>query len=252
MDEKQFIDAYLACMQACGLTDYATPALASRFWELTERLLAFDAHTNLTAVREPHEILYKHYADSLRVAAFLPQGAKVLDVGCGGGFPCLPLAIARPDLTVTALDSTAKKLVFVAETATAMGLSVTTCPGRAEELSAEGQPMRDHYDCVVARAVAALPVLTELCLPFVRVGGMFFAMKGAKAEEELAAAKGGIGKLGARIVARHAVDLPPAASWWAEGDALPQERTILAIKKVDPTPKGLPRNYGRIKKHPLA
>lgn len=252
MEKKEFIESYLACMQACDLTAYATSALGERFWELTERLLAFDAHTNLTAVTEPHEILYKHYADSLRVAAFLPQGACVLDVGCGGGFPCLPLAIVRPDLTITALDSTAKKLVFVAETAAAMGLSITTVAGRAEELSADGAPMRDHFDCVVARAVAALPVLVELCLPFARVGGSFFAMKGAKAEEELAAAKGGILKLGARIAARHTVDLPPSASWWCGGDLQPQERMIFAIEKVAPTPKGLPRNYGRMKKHPLA
>lgn len=238
-------------MRACDLAAFATETLAARFFVLTERLLAFDAHTNLTAVTEPHAVLYKHYADSLLAAQFLPEGARVLDVGCGGGFPCLPLAIARPDLSIVALDSTAKKLVFVGETAAAMGLGVSTVCGRAEELAAAGAPMRESFDYVVARAVAALPVLSELCLPFVRVGGTFLAMKGARGEEELAAAKTAIPALGGALAAAHNACLAPSADWWAEGETTPQVRWLYEIRKQKPTPQALPRSFGKIKKKPL-
>ncbi len=251
MNVHAFETAYNACMCAAEMPQFAGGDFAARFAELTRRLLAFDAHTNLTAVREMSDILSKHYADSLRVAAFVPHGARVLDVGCGGGFPCLPLAVVRPDLTITALDSTAKKLVFVEETAREMGLAVKTIVGRAEELAAAEMPMRESFDVVTARAVAALPVLAELCLPFVRVGGTFLAMKGARGEEELAAAASSIAKLGGVLTAKHRVDLPPVSAWYAGGDATAAERWVFAIGKKNSTPRSLPRAFGRIKKKPL-
>ena len=121
-------------------------------------------------------------------------------MGCGGGFPTLPLALARKDLAITSLDSTAKKLTFVKETATALGLRVTTLAGRAEELS-KGAPLRESFDAVSARAVAALPVLCEWCLPFLKVGGVFLAMKGSAGLEELKSAENAIRLLGGKVEA---------------------------------------------------
>ena len=143
---------------------------------------------NLTAVTDTRGIILKHLADSLLISKYIPNGASVIDVGCGGGFPTFPLAIARPDLRITALDSTEKKINFVRDTASKLGLTnITPVCARAEEL-AKGD-MRESFDCATARAVASLPILCELCLPFVKVGGRFVAMKSLKIDDELAAAK---------------------------------------------------------------
>ena len=202
-----FKESYFRILQENNLEKYATDALAARFEELTERLLAFNKCVNLTAITDPEEIILRHYADCLLAADAFPQGATVLDVGCGGGFPCLPLAIARPDLTITGLDSTAKKLVFVENTAKEMGLALSTVAGRAEEL-AHGQ-MRQHFDVVTARAVAALNVLVEWSLPFLKVGGKMIALKGSGGKDELQAARNAIKTLGGSKVSLKEYELSP-------------------------------------------
>lgn len=223
------------------------PALASRLAVIAECLIAGNARFNLTAITEPDAIVEKHIMDSLIAAdaiAAITDGAPVrlLDVGSGAGFPALPIAAALPHVSVTALDSTAKKCTYMNETAAAAGIAnFTAVSGRAEELSAVGAPMRALFDFVSARAVANLPVLCELCLPFLKTGGTFIALKGANAPAEITAAKGAIAKLGAALVG--------AQEYHIFSDDTP--RYLVTIAKTAPTPAAYPRQYSRIAKKPL-
>jgi 16S rRNA (guanine527-N7)-methyltransferase len=187
-------------------------------------------------------VILKHFADSLIAVEDFPEGARIIDVGCGGGFPTFPLAIARPDLNITALDSTEKKINFVKATARELGLSnITAISDRAEALG-RGE-MRESFDHATARAVAALPVLSELCLPFVKVGGSFVAMKSVRIDEELAAAKKKniFSLLGGEKEPR--VDVLKLTDG---GEEL--FRSIAVTKKLTPTPAKYPRPYAQIVK----
>ena len=152
----------------------------SRFDLLSELLVEQNKTMNLTAITDPDGIAVKHFADSISVlsAADIPQGARILDVGTGAGFPGIPLLIMRPDIDLTMIDSTAKKLKYVENTVNELGLIATTLHTRAEEAS-QSKEYREKFDFVCSRAVAALNVLCEYCLPFVKVGGVFLAMKAA-------------------------------------------------------------------------
>ena len=220
----------------CGMPQYAEGEKGEKFAVLFDELIAFNNVTNLTAITECEEVALRHFADSLTAADKIPVGATVIDVGCGGGFPTLPLAIARPDLAITALDSTAKKLVFVENMARKLSLNVKTLAARAEEIP----ECRESFDIATSRAVARMNLLTELCLPLVKVGGKFVAMKGASGKEELAEAEGGITKLGGTVTGVDAFTLLSAG-----------ERVIITVDKVAPTPSAYPRPWGRIKKKPL-
>lgn len=231
-----FIKLYEEVLKEEGLDAYLHHGPA--FEELTGRLLAFNAKTNITAITEEKEIIRRHYADCLHIAALFPQNAKILDVGCGGGFPTLPLAIARNDLKITSLDSTAKKLVFIDSTAKEMGLPVSVLAGRAEELGKD-PAFREQFDAVTARAVAALPILSEWCLPFVKKDGLFIAMKGSAGLEELREAENAIKTLGGVLLE-------------AKKETIDQVlRYNLVIKKQFLTPPRYPRAGGAIKKKPL-
>ena len=182
---------------------------------------------NLTALTEPDAFTEKHIVDSLAALPFIPHGSSVCDVGAGAGFPSVPIAIARPDTTVTALDSTAK-------TAKRLGVSnLRTLSGRAEECTHE----REIFDVVTARAVAPLAILSELALPLVKKGGVFIAYK-TNSEEMLS--ERSLSLLGARLKERRVYSLP-------SGD----RRVLLVFEKVSQTDADLPRKYGLIKKHPL-
>lgn len=220
----------------CGMPQYAEGEKGEKFAVLFDELIAFNNVTNLTAITECEEVALRHFADSLTAAGKIPTGATVIDVGCGGGFPTLPLAIARPDLAITALDSTAKKLVFVENMARKLSLNVKTLAARAEEIP----ECREIFDIATSRAVARMNLLTELCLPLVKVGGKFVAMKGASGKEELAEAEGGITKLGGAVTGVDAFTLLSAG-----------ERVIITVDKVAPTPPAYPRPWGKIKKKPL-
>ena len=236
MNDLTFSSLYEEILKKEGLEEYL--CLSGEFLELTKGLLAFNAHTNITALTDLTAIIERHYADCLKVAHLLPKDASLLDVGCGGGFPTLPLALARRDLRITSLDSTAKKLTFVKESAERMGLQVKTLSGRAEELS-KGTPLRESFDAVSARAVAALPVLCEWCLPFLKVDGVFLAMKGSAGLEELKSAENAIRVLGGEVESVKEDTI--------EGVV----RYNILIKKVKSTPAIYPRNGGAIKKKPL-
>ncbi len=237
-----FFALYQEVLTQNDLTEYATEKSAQLFSALMDEMLRVNAFMNLTAVTDPRQIIARHFADSMKCVKYIPEGATVLDVGTGGGFPSLPIAILRPDVFVTALDSTEKKLRYVQSTAELLGLSnLTTVCGRAEELGAA--ELREKFDFVCARAVARLNVLSELCLPMVKVGGTFAAMKAAAAEEELSEARHGIALLGGKVT--------EVESFLLQTGEEPQHRSIITVEKTAKTPPAYPRNYGRIQKKPL-
>ncbi len=214
------------------------------FFLLTERMLEINQHMNLTAITDEKTVILKHYVDSLTVSSWIPTGSTVIDVGCGAGFPSLPLAIVRPDLQITSLDSTAKRIAYVNETARLLGLSsIHAVAGRAEEY-AQQSDFRERFDVVTARAVAALPVLCELCLPFVKIGGKMIAMKAQQADEEVALSRRCVelcGGANVEIVARNLT---------ANGLDC-EHRNLVVIPKIAKTPKIYPRHFSKISKKPL-
>ena len=226
-----------------GLSEHATEANAEKFCRLTERMLAVNEQMNLTAIKDENAVILLHYADSLTAAALLPQNARVADIGCGAGFPCLPLAICRPDLSILALDSTEKRIRYVAETAELLGCDNLEAVSMRAEEGGKGC-YREQFDVCTARAVAALPLLAELCLPYVKVGGSFLAMKGRKGEEELADAANAIKKLGGELAKLHTVPL-------LHKDGTEETRYLIEIRKVKSTPAEFPRAWGKILKKPL-
>ncbi|MDQ3549622.1 MAG: 16S rRNA (guanine(527)-N(7))-methyltransferase RsmG [Chloroflexota bacterium] len=209
-----------------------------RFGHYRDLLLAANERFNLTRVTDPAEVEVKLFADSLSLIPYVLDNAhSLLDIGSGGGVPGLALAIARPDLSVTLLDATAKKVRFLEETADALGLeNVFAIQGRAEEL-ARDRRHRERYGVVTARAVARLVTLAELALPFLAIGGRAILPKGLAAAEELDEARYAIGLLGGR--AQPLVETP------IEGT------TLIVIDKRKPTPPAYPRTTGVPNKSPL-
>ena len=232
-----------ATFRSLGLDSLLTEERTEAFYHLYLYLIEENEKYNLTALTEEDDVILLHFADSLMGVSLLPKGASVIDIGCGAGFPALPLAIVRPDITVTATDATAKKTSFVAAAAERLSLgNVKTLTGRAE-LLARDEAYRDAFDVATARAVAALPVLLELSTPFVRKGGLFLALKGRSAMEELEASRHAMGGLKCKVRFTKEYEI-------GEGDAA-QGRGILLLEKAAPTPDTYPRAYARIKSRPL-
>lgn len=206
-----------------------------------ERLIETNRRFNLTAVTDPDEVTVKHFADSLVLLGKteFPAGASLLDVGTGAGFPGLALKLARPDLQVAFLDGTRKKLGFISSVLEETGLAGETLHLRAEE--AGKQPKyREKFDFVTARAVADMAVLVEYCLPFVRAGGLFLAMKSAAAEEEVQSAAGAVRLLGGKTEQNLLFDLVENTP-----------RRIVFVRKISQTPPKYPRASAKIAKSPL-
>ena len=195
---------------------------------------------NLTAITEPRDVAALHLLDSL---ALLPMAGlgneRLVDVGCGAGFPGVPLAIAAPGLEVTLLDSQRKRIDFLEEVREGLGLKNAACVhGRAEEFAGEH---REQFDAAVSRAVAALPVLCELCLPLVKVGGRMLAMKSANSEEEINGAKRAVKLLGGQVE-------------WVKDYRIPSTEIthrVVCVRKVSAAPEKYPRRFALIKKQPL-
>ena len=202
-----------------------------------EALIEKNAVMNLTAITEPSAVAQLHFLDCialLNAADF--HGKRVIDVGCGAGFPGVPLKIAEPSIRLTLLDSLAKRMNWLSETLPALGVDAEIITARAEEYV---QTCREQYDLAVSRAVARLPVLAELCLPYVKVGGAFLAMKGALADEEMAEAARGIALLGGTIERVYEYPIQDAI------------HKVVVIRKQKPTPPKYPRAFAKIKKNPL-
>ena len=227
--------------QAKELGMKVTPEQAQQFQTYMELLLEWNEKINLTSITEPDQVVEKHFLDSMTLLLWkkLKQGAKVIDVGTGAGFPGIPLKILRPDIDLTLLDGTMKRLNFLGEVCTALKLSARRVHKRAEEAGLD-KTMRERYDLATARAVAPLNVLAEYCLPLVKMKGYFIAMKGPGAAQELEEAENALDILGAGEPEVMALTLPGG-----------EERNLVIAQKLRFTPKGYPRHGGTILKHPL-
>ncbi len=200
-------------------------------------LLEYNEKVNLTAITDPQEVVRKHFLDSVLGEKFIPQGARVLDVGTGAGFPSVPLKILRPDLSFILLDSLQKRIVFLEELMKRLQLTDMTCiHARAEE---GVKTYREQVDVAVARAVAPLPTLLEYVLPYVKVGGRFVAYK-ADVAEEILAAKRALSVLGGKIGTQEEFLLPNG-----------EKRTVVVVEKISPTPVRYPRQQNKPRISPL-
>lgn len=202
-----------------------------------EALIEKNKVMNLTAITEKEAVADLHFVDCISLLqAEQFAGKRVIDVGCGAGFPGVPLKIAEPDMELTLLDSLGKRMTWLAEVLPELGVQAQVVTGRAEEYV---QSCREQFDIATSRAVARLNILAELCLPYVKVGGAFLAMKGALTEEEVSEAKHGIAVLGGKV--ERIFEYPVA-------DAV---HKAVVIRKERPTPKQYPRAFAKMKKQPL-
>lgn len=192
---------------------------------------------NLTAITEPSQVAKLHLLDSVTLLTLMDlTGKKVIDVGCGAGFPGVPLKIACPGMDLTLLDSLGKRMHWLETVLPTLGVDATCVTARAEEAVTT---RREQYDIATSRAVARLNILLELTAPYVKVGGYVLAMKGTAAEEELEEAKKAIRVLGLKTEGIHQFPVDGTA------------HTVIVLKKVAPTPPQYPRRYAKIKASPL-
>jgi 16S rRNA (guanine527-N7)-methyltransferase len=212
----------------------------SLFQQLYHQLTEANRSVNLTRITALEDFLYRHLLDSLAIAPLLSPSARVADIGSGAGFPALPLAIVRPDLQITAVESIGKKSNFIQAIQTSLNLENLTVLNERSENLGHQKPMREQFDAVTARAVAALPALLELCLPLVRVGGQFLAMKGLSYEAEIEASNTALKVLGGKLLEVKTFSHPKL-----EGSRL------LIIEKTGRTPDTYPRSAGLPAKKPL-
>jgi 16S rRNA (guanine527-N7)-methyltransferase len=206
-------------------------------------LTAYNAQVNITRLATPEDFLYKLILDALVLSRWIPENAQVADVGSGGGFPALPLVIARPDIHLTAMESVGKKCFFMEAVQGLLSLEERfEVLNERSETVARQPDYRDAHDVVTARGVAALPVLLELTLPLVRPGGVFLAVKGKNYIEELAEAQGALEALQGELVGDHHMGaLTPEL----------ENTVVLVFRKTAPTPVAYPRSPGTAKKNPL-
>ena len=215
------------------------PESLSRFRTYYEFLCEKNAVMDLTAVTGEDETAKRHFLDSLMLTRYLDFSEKsVIDVGTGAGFPGLPIKIAVPSCRLTLLDAQQKRVLFLQEVCEKMGCEASCIHARAEEAC---ETMRESFDFAVSRAVARLNVLCELCMPFVKKGGWFAAMKGSSGREELEEARNAIGILGGKVRSVEEYTLP--------GEDI--VRTAVLIEKIGNTPEAYPRRFSRIQKKPL-
>lgn len=223
-------------LTALGLPADAAPALA-RYGEL---LLETNKVMNLTAITDPADVAALHFLDSAALLTLEDfRGRTVADVGTGAGFPGLPLKIVEPSVQLTLLDALQKRVGFLESVCRELGLTGVACVhGRAEEFAGEH---REGFDIVTSRAVANLRVLSELCLPLVKTGGAFLAMKSVDSDGELREAEGAITTLGGAVESVRDYAIPGTAV----------RHRLITVRKVKKTPEKYPRTFAKIKKNPL-
>lgn len=246
MTLNEFKATFSGVCQKYGLEIPVNDGQLRKMHTVLEFLMSENQKYNLTAIRDPEEAILKHFCDSACVVKHLSrlgEGATLLDVGSGAGFPALPIAIMLPEVLVTALDATEKKVNFIRAAAELAEIGNVTCiSGRAEELATPGSALREAFDCVIARSVADLRVLNELCLPFVKPNGKFYAMKSERAMHEIAESKNGRIALGAAEKVE-TVDLYV--------DSVGEKRLLIVSTKKLQTSGKYPRKFAKIKKSPL-
>lgn len=205
-------------------------------FELYQKLLVeWNEKMNLTSIVDEEGIYMKHFYDSLIPSFDVPIQGSLCDVGSGAGFPSIPLKIMNPDLQVTIIETLGKRVTFLEELTRQLGLEVTLLHARAEECS----DLRESFDFVTARAVANMPLLCELCIPLVKVGGTFLVMKGASGHEELKESMKALSILGCQV--KHVY----------ENHEEEMTRINIECEKIRSTPKSYPRSFAKMKKNPL-
>ncbi|MDE6502827.1 MAG: 16S rRNA (guanine(527)-N(7))-methyltransferase RsmG [Ruminococcus sp.] len=203
-----------------------------------EFLVEYNKNVNLTAITDPEEILYKHFIDSILLEKYadIPENASLIDVGTGAGFPSVPLKLFRPDINITLLDSLNKRITFLKMLCEKLGIYAEFVHERAE-IVGKNPDFREKFDVACARAVANMSVLSEMCLPFVKVNGVFTAMKGLS--ENISDGNNAVRLLGGEVSEESVYKV------------YGEDRKIVIVKKISHTPTKYPRNSGQIKKKPL-
>ena len=227
-----------------GFTDLEIPytdEMLCQFQRYYELLVEWNEKMNLTAITEKEEVALKHFIDCATCLKHIDLSGSVIDVGTGAGFPGLVLKILKPEIKICLLDSLNKRINFLNEVVNQLGLKdVETFHSRAED-GAQNKNYREKFDFCVSRAVANLSTLSEYCLPFIKISGMFVSMKGPDVKEELDNARSAIGTLGGQVLDVETENLP-------DSDI---NHTIIKIKKVRATPTKYPRKAGKPSKEPL-
>ncbi len=241
MEYKTFKTKIEAAFKSNGYQNYLDENKVKKLFDFSCMLVDTNKEYNLTAITDEDGIILKHILDSATICDLIPHKSSMIDVGCGAGFPSLPVAILREDVRVFSVDSTEKKIKFIDKVCSELGIAnIYPVTGRAEDLV---KSLRESFDVATSRAVARLNILDELCLPFVKIGGKFIAMKSSRGEEELFEANLGVTRLGGAFEKKIVIDL-----------ALNKEcikREIFVFNKIARTPEHYPRNYSQMLKKPL-
>jgi 16S rRNA (guanine527-N7)-methyltransferase len=220
-----------------------TEAIITSFETFLNLLIEWNEKVNLTAITDPKEIEIKHFIDSLTIlkTGKISKNSKIIDVGCGAGFPSFPIKIALPSCDMTLLDSLNKRVIFQNEVIKELGMQkITTIHSRGED-AGQREEYREKFDIATARAVANLSSLVEICVPFLKVGGYFIALKGSDIEKELHSSKNALEKLNAKVEEVISLTLPDCD----------HKRNIIVIKKIAKTDKKFPRSSPKPIKQPL-
>lgn len=241
MEYESFSVKIRLAFEQNGFSDLIDDSKIGKLFDFSCLLIETNKVHNLTAIIYEDGIILKHLLDSASICEFIPPNSSLIDVGCGAGFPSIPVAILREDVRIVSIDSTEKKIRFIDNACKELNIgNIYPVAGRAEDFAKQA---RESFDIATSRAVARLNILDELCLPFVKVGGKFISMKSSRGEEEFAEAQSGILKLGGGRFDRVCRTLT------FNGDAI--EREIYIFSKDKPTPAQYPRNYSQIAKRPL-